>query len=142
MANSSSEIERELAAFYRAYINLFNSERADRFMDYFARRYASISGARGMLAIDNDPRRADAGRIFEGLKRRGWVRSEIVSLRTWAMDENLGMIVAEVNRVKADNSILETVRACYIARREGNSWKIVAISEIKPPYRGPGGGAE
>jgi len=43
-----------------------------------------------------------------------------------------------VVRVKADGSILEEIRACYIVRRHDEGWKIATISEIRPPHLGPG----
>ena len=53
-----------------------------------------------------------------------------------------GQIAATVEdlrrRYKADGSILERGRACYTARRDGKAWKIIALSEIKPGYLGPG----
>ena len=72
------------------------------------------------------------------LRERGWVRSGIDSLHAWALDENLGMIVSDVTRYKADNSVLEKLRACYTLRREGDGWKILTLTEIKPPFLGPG----
>jgi len=54
-----------------------------------------------------------------------------------ALAEDLAMILADVTRHKADGSILEWVRACYTVRRDTKSWKIV-MSEVKPPFLGPG----
>ncbi len=89
--------------------------------------------------IANDAGHAsDFRRIMAALRSRGWVRSEIVKIKTWAMDENVGMILADVIRRKSDNSILEEIRACYLVRREAQAWKIATITEVKPPFRGPG----
>ena len=72
------------------------------------------------------------------LKERGWMRSGIDRLKTWALADNLGMILSDVTRYKTDGSVLEKLRACYMVRRDGNAWKIVTISEIKAPFLGPG----
>ena len=72
------------------------------------------------------------------LKERGWVRSDIDQLKAWALAEDLAMILADVTRHKADGSILERVRACYTVRRDAKGWKIVTLSEVKPPFLGPG----
>jgi len=134
-----SEIERSLENFYRDYIDRFNSADVERFLEYFARPYVSISGERGMRVVANDPGHASGfKRIMDGLKERGWVRSEIVGIKTWAIDENLGMILSDVVRVKADKSILEEIRACYLVRRENGAWKITTLSEVRPPFLGPG----
>jgi hypothetical protein len=47
------------------------------------------------------------------------------------------MILSDVTRYKTDGSILEKVRALYMVRRD-DGWKIVTITEIKPPFLGPG----
>ncbi len=72
------------------------------------------------------------------LKERGWVRSSIDRLKTWALAEDLAMILADVTRHKADGSVLEQLRACYTVRRDAKGWKIVTLSEVKPPFLGPG----
>ena len=136
---TSKEVERDLEGFYRGYIEVFNTAEVERFLTYFANPYVSIGGERGVRVIANDAKHAgDFARIMQALKGRGWVRSDIVGIRAWGMDEKLGMIVSDVVRVKADGSILEEIRACYLVRREDAGWKIGTISEIKAPNLGPG----
>ena len=72
------------------------------------------------------------------LKGCGWVRSAIDRFHAWVLAENLGMIMGDYTRYRADNSILEQGRACYTVRRDGTLWKIVTLIEIKPPFLGPG----
>ncbi len=137
--DTAQEIEGELERFYRDYIDLFNRELVESFLEYFARPYMAISGEHGLTVIANDAGHVnDFRRIMSGLKRRGWVRSDIVCIKAWALDPNLGMILADVTRRKADNSVLEDIRACYMVRRDGQSWKITTITEVKPPFLGPG----
>ncbi len=66
------------------------------------------------------------------------MRSGIDSIKAWALADNFGMILSDVTRYKADNSVLEKIRAMYMVRRDGGQWKIMTISEIKPPFLGPG----
>jgi hypothetical protein len=135
---SAEEIVRELESFYRHYIDVFNRE-DDRFFDCFAQPYAAISGERGLAAVaNNEDNRKNFGRTMKALKDHGWARSGIDSIKAWALAENFGMILSDVTRYKTDGSILEKIRACYMLRREGGSWKIMTISEIKPPFLGPG----
>ena len=136
---ASKDIELELEGFYRNYIDLFNSENFERFLDCFSRPYVSITGARGINVVANDTGyAADFRRIMAALKGRGWARSDIVRIKSWPLDDNLGMILADVTRFKVDGSVLEEVRACYFVRRENQAWKIATISEVKPPFQGPG----
>jgi len=135
---TSDEIVRELESFYRHYIDVFNREEGS-FFAYFANPYAMLSSERGLTTVANDENhRAGARRTMAQLRERGWVRSGIDSIHAWALGENLGMIVSDVTRYKADDSILEKIRACYTLRRDGEAWKIITLTEIKPPFLGPG----
>jgi len=135
---TSEEIARELESFYRHYIDVFNRE-DERFFDCFAHPYAAVSGERGLATVANDEaNRKNFGGTMTALKKRGWVQSGIDSITAWALGDNLGMILSDVTRYKTDGSVLEKIRACYMLRRDGGTWKIMTISEVKPPFLGPG----
>src|SRR5215475_9283698 len=122
MAHPGAEIAQELENFYREYIARFNRESPERFLECFTRPYVTISGERGMQVIKNDDDHAKSfGRMMDRPRERGWARSEIVQIKCWAMDPNLGMIATDVTRVKSDGSVLENVRACYYVRRENGA---------------------
>jgi ketosteroid isomerase-like protein len=136
---TTEEISRELEAFYQSYIAAFNREDIDAFTESFAYPYAWISGRHGLsqCATEGDHQRS-FGKIMADLKERGWVRSNIDQLKVWALAEDLAMILADVTRHKADGSVLERVRACYTVQRDAKGWKIVTLSEVRPPFLGPG----
>lgn len=136
---TTDQISEELEAFYKSYIAAFNREDIDAFTESFAYPYAWITGRHGLsqCATESDHQRG-FGKIMADLKERGWGRSDIERLKTWALAEDLAMIIADVVRHKDDGSILERVRACYTVRRDANGWKIVTLSEVKPPFLGPG----
>src|SRR5215831_17674658 len=107
-------MERSLESFYRDYIDRFNIADVERFLEYFARPYVSIGGERGVRVVANDGGHVSGfRRVMDELKERGWVRSQVVAIKAWTLDDNLGMILSDVARVRADNSVLEEVRACY-----------------------------
>jgi hypothetical protein len=133
---TSDEIVRELETFYRHYIDVFNRE-DDRFYDCFANPYAVISGERGIVTVGNDNRDSFA-RTMKVLKEHGWQRSGIDRITAWALGEDLGMIMSDVTRYKIDGTVMQKIRACYTLRRDGDRWKIVTITEVKPPFLGPG----
>jgi hypothetical protein len=64
--------------------------------------------------------------------------SAIDRFHAWVLAENPGMIMADYTRCRADNSILEQGRACFTVRRDETSWKILALTEVKPAFLGPG----
>jgi len=133
---TSDEISGELESFYRHYIEVFNRE-DESFYDCFSNPYAVISGERGITTIGNDNRDSFA-RTMKVLKEQGWKHSGIDQIKAWALGEDLGMIVSDVTRYKTDGSVMEKIRACYLLRRDRGKWKLVTISEIKPPFLGPG----
>jgi hypothetical protein len=75
---------------------------------------------------------------MKALKQRGWARSEVVHIKAWALTDDLGMIVPDIIRCKADNSVLDQMRGIYMTRRAGNSWRFIVLAEIEPPHLGPG----
>ena len=136
---ASEEIVRELETFYQSYIDAFNREDMDAYGAKFAFPYAWVTGDRGLTTCATDAdHQGVISKLMIGLKGRGWVRSGIDTFKAWAMADDLGMIVADATRYKADGSVLERVRACYTLRRDGKAWKIVTLAEIKSPHRGPG----
>src|SRR5581483_5904496 len=136
---TTEEIAKELEAFYQSHIAAFNREDIDAFTESFAYPYAWISGRHGLsqCATEGDHQRS-FGKIMADLKERGWARSSVDRFKTWALAEDLAMILADATRYKADGSVLERVRACYTVRRDGKGWKIVSLSEVRPPFLGPG----
>jgi ketosteroid isomerase-like protein len=136
---TTEQISKELEAFYKSYIAAFNREDIDAFTETFAYPYAWMTGRHGLnqCTSESDHQRS-FGKIMADLKERGWVRSDIDHLQTWPMAEDLAMILADVTRYQADGSALERVRACYTVRRDTKNWKIITLSEIKPPFLGPG----
>jgi len=136
---TAEQISKDLEAFYKFYIAAFNREDIDAFSECFAYPYAWITGRHGLsqCASEGD-HQSNFVKIMADLRERGWVRSDVDQLKAWALAEDLGMILADVTRYKADGSVLERVRACYTVRRDAKNWKLVTLSEIRPPFMGPG----
>lgn len=142
MANADS-IVRAVQDFYQGYIAGFNREDTDAFLASFDFPHAMLSGERGLLvtATASDQRRFYQP-LMTALHERGWGRSGIDQLQVWPFSETLALIAADVTRYKTDESVLEKVRACYMVRCSGETWKIITLMEIKPPFSGPGGKEE
>ncbi|MBV8771321.1 MAG: nuclear transport factor 2 family protein [Acidobacteriaceae bacterium] len=132
-------IRKELETFYQSYIAAFNREDIDAFSETFAFPYAWVTGHQGLsqCASQSDHQRS-FGKIMADLKARGWARSDVDQLKAWPLAEDLAMILADVSRYKRDGSVLERVRACYTLRRDTKDWKILTLSEVRPPFLGPG----
>ena len=84
---TAEEIARELEAFYRHYIEVFNSD-DDSFYDCFASPYTSVSGGRGLTVVANDAdHRSGFRRTMIALKNHGWARSDIDRVDAWALQK-------------------------------------------------------
>jgi hypothetical protein len=136
---TSEEICEELEAFYKSYGAAFVTEDAAAISKSFGCPVAWISGQQGLdqFATESDIRRM-LGKFLTDLKERGWVRSEVDQLKIWPLAEDLAMLLGDVTRYMADGSVLERVRGWYIVRRDTAGWKIITLSEVKPPFLGPG----
>ena len=136
---SASEIVSELEIFYKGYIDAFNREDIDMYTQTFAFPYAFVTGEKGLaICQDESAHQRFYTNISINLKERGWARSGIDQLKVWPYAENLALIMADATRYRADNSVIEKVRATYTVRRDVKNWKIVALSEVKRPFQGPG----
>jgi hypothetical protein len=136
---TAAEIRQELENFYRGYVDAFNRDDLDQVLACFGIPYGWLTGERGLTVIASEGDHQNGfSRLMLELKQRGWARSGVDLLKTWPLADNLAMTLADFTRYKVDGSVLEKGRACYTARRDGTSWKIVAIGEIKPPFLGTG----
>ena len=130
-------------SFYKSYTDAFISDDVAAISDFWDCPSAFISGQQGLDQLTNE---SDIQRMLRNfltdLKEREWARSEIDPLKTWPLAEGLVMLLVDGTRYKADGSVLERVRVCYAARRDASKWKFVTVSEVKPPFLGPGDSAQ
>ena len=138
MANAE-QIVREVEEFYRRYIDAFNREDIDQFLQSFDLPYVLLTGERPATVVaDEAARQQFYTRTMISIQGRGWGRSEIDLMKAWPLAEKLVMIMADVTRYKKDGSMLERLRAFYTLRNDGKAWRIVALAEARAPFTGPG----
>jgi hypothetical protein len=132
---TSDEIASELESFYRHYANIFNRQ-DNSFFACYAPVFQLVSSEGALTSVSNETSFWDG--FMKALKQRGWARSEVDRVKAWALADNLGMIIADITRRKADNSAIDQTRGMYTARRSGDSWQFIVLFEIAPPHPGPG----
>jgi hypothetical protein len=138
MANSE-QIVRELEKFYTHYIDCFNREDIDLYLQTFDLPFTMLSGERGATVFaDEAARQRFYTQVMSSIHERGWARSGIDSVKVWPLAENLATLMADVTRYKKDGSIIERLRAFYTIRNDGKGWKIVTMAMANPPFPGPG----
>jgi len=136
---ATDRIVNEIEQFYKSYIDGFNREDIDLFLQSFDLPYVVLSGEHGAtVCADEAARQRFYTQAMSGIQARGWARSATDRIKVWPLSENLATLMADVTRYKKDGSILERLRAFYSLRNDGKSWKIVTISMANPPFTGPG----
>ncbi len=127
-------IVREVEAFYRAFIDGFNREDTDMYLRSFCYPNAMLSGERGMTV---NAKESDQQRFYQevmvSIQGRGWERTGIDRLQVWPLADPMAMLVADITRYKKDGSVLERGRYCYTLREDRGAWKILTLTEVKPP---------
>ena len=137
--SSAAEIASELEAFYKGYVDAVNREDIDALTELFAFPWALVSSDGGLAVFNNETDHQRFLRKFMlDLRARGWVRGGIDRFTAWASTDDLAMVLTDFTRYKADGSILDAGRACYTVQRQGKAWKMLTITEVKPPFLGPG----
>lgn len=126
-------ITQELESAYHAYIDLFNREDADGFVNCFCYPHAMLTGDHGLLTTKTA---ADQHRFHQrtmtDLHARGWGHSGVDRLQVWPLSDSFVLIAADITRYKKDNSILEQGRYGYTLRRDSGTWKIVTMMAMPP----------
>ena len=135
----TDQIVHEIEQFYARYIDGFNREDIDLFMQSFDRPFVVLSGEHGATVFaDEAAQQRFYTQTMIAIQGRGWSRSTIDRLKAWPLANNLATLMADVTRYKKDGSILERLRAFYTLRNDDKAWKIVTLSLANPPFPGPG----
>jgi hypothetical protein len=135
----TDQIVHEIEQFYARYIDGFNREDIDLFMQSFDLPFVALSGGHGATVFaDEAAQQRFYTQTMIAIQGRGWGRSAVDRLKAWPLANNLATLMADVTRYKKDGSILERLRAFYTLRNDGKSWKIVTLSVADAPFPGPG----
>jgi hypothetical protein len=71
-------------------------------------------------------------KMMEGLKARGYARSELTDVEAISLSENSVLVSVNRARYKKDGSQLERVGETYTFRKIDNGWKIVTATVHDP----------
>ena len=138
MADANT-ITQEIEAAYRHYIDVFNREDAAGFVACYEHPHAMLNGPQGMTLVNTQ---ADHEKVYQNimasLRDSQWARSGIDRMQVFPYSESLAQIVADVTRYKKDESVLEKLRATYMYRKDGGTWRIVSLALVEAPFSGPG----
>jgi hypothetical protein len=133
--SSVEQIRKELEAFYKSYVAAINGKDVSAISECFACPGALITG-QGVYQWVTE---TTSNICWENL----WPTSKNVDGRAQrSFNSRYGrwpkIWPCFWHLFKANGSVLEQVRPCYTVRRDAENWKIVTVSEVAPPFLGPG----
>jgi hypothetical protein len=127
----------EVEEFYRKFIDGFNREDTDMYLRSFCYPNGMLSGEQGMTV---NAKESDQQRFYQevtsDIQSRGWDHTGVEKLQVAPLTESTALLLADIARYKKDNSVIESGRYCYTVRKEGGVWKVLTLTEVKPPFTG------
>jgi len=136
--SDAATIVREVEAFYRGYIEGFNREDRDIYLRSFCYPNAVLRGEHGMTVHAKE---TDQQQYYEQLmvaiRKEGWSRTDLGQLQVAPLTDSTAILIADITRCKKDNTPIEYARLCYTVRKDGGAWRILTLTDVKPPFTGP-----
>lgn len=124
---------------YTGYANCFNARDMAGVCRYIAAPYVMVIGARPtMIAETADKVRAQFDGALADMLRRGWTRSDFKIVHVSPLSNDHALLLSDIIRYRKDGSVLETGRYCYSIHHADPTWQITGVTDIEPPYLGPG----
>lgn len=137
--SDAATIVREVEAFYRGYIEGFNREDRDVYLRSFSYPNAVLRGEHGMTVHANE---SDQRRYYEDLmaaiRGEGWDHTGAGHLQVVPLSDRTAILIADITRYRKDVTPIENARLCYTVRKDGGAWKILTLTDVTPPFTGPG----
>ena len=117
--------EQVVTQVFRDYLESFRSLKPDGVVPYcdVPCLFISAQGVRVMNTTGEVA--AFIAQLMEGLKARGFARSELPELKVSQMSAHIVMVSVQRIRYKADGHELERLGETYVFRKKAESWKIV-----------------
>jgi hypothetical protein len=135
----TAEIVHQVETMYAAYSGAFNHGDIASVVRYISAPYVMTIGANApIVALTAD----DVRRMFDAnlvrMKGHGWARSDYAIVHVWPLSDGHALLMTDITRFRPDGSVLETGRYCYSARRAEPMWQITGVTDVAPPFLGPG----
>jgi hypothetical protein len=135
----AADIVHQVETMYAAYSGSFNHGDIPGVVRYVSAPYAMTIGGNPPI-VSQSPE--NVLHLFEqslaGMKARGWARSEFRIVHVWPLGAAHALLLTDITRLRADGSVLETGRYLYSARAAEPAWQITGVTDVAPPFPGPG----
>lgn len=136
--SDAATIVREVEEWYRGYIEAFNREDTDIYLRSFSYPNAVLRGEQGMTvhATESDQQRYYE-KLMLAIRAEGWNHTGVGQLQVAPLTDTTAVLVADITRYRKDNTTIEIGRLCYTVRKDRGVWKILTLTDVKPPFTGP-----
>lgn len=131
-------IIREVEAFYRAFVDGFNREDAEVYLRSFSYPNAVLRGEHGITVhLKEAEQRQYYQTLMRALHMEGWNHTSVGALQVVPLTDSTAILVVDITRSRKDKTPIENARICYTVRKDAATWKILTLTDVKPPYSGP-----
>lgn len=128
----ASTTEAAAAQALRDYVRAFQSLRPSAVVSYFHLPFVLITDGGVRALAESGALEAFLGQVMDGLKARGFARSEISEMRAYRLSEKLALVSVRRIRYKTDGAELERLGETYTFLRVDDRWKIAAAIVHEP----------
>lgn len=109
------------------YYKTFSTLDLNAIVSHFSEPFMSI-GPQGVFSAGSRAVLANAlGPFVDGLKAKGYARSEFVEAEVMALSDSAALVRGVAVRYKVDESELERVPISYLMHRSADGWKIATM---------------
>ncbi len=131
--------QAEAKDFFETYLAAWNGQDLEALSRLYDEPSTFILPDRSLPLADRAATVALMELVFQGLNADGFAASRYADLEARACGEGLAVLdVSAVERVRHDGSVIETIDAHYILRRQADaSWRITAAVVCAPGWRRP-----
>lgn len=136
--SDAATIAREVEDFYRAYIVGFNREDRGIYLRSFGYPNVVIRGEQGMTVhADESEQQQYYDGLMAAIRKEGWGHTGLGRLLVTPLTDETAILTADITRYRKDDTPIESARLCYTVRKDGGAWKILTLTDVKPPFTGP-----
>jgi len=117
---------------FNEYVRAFQTQQARAVISYMHIPCIFIA-PQGVAVMSNSTEvESLLGKMMEGLKARGYARSELTGVEAIPLSENIVLVSVSRARYKKDGSELERLGETYTFRKIDTDWKIVTAMVHDP----------
>ena len=117
--------EQIVTQVFRDYVESFRSLKPDGVVPYCDVPCLFISARGTRMMKDTGEVTAFIAQLMEGLKARGFARSDLAELKVNQMSAHIVVVSVKRIRFKTEGQELERLGETYVFRKSAESWKIV-----------------